>query len=41
MQNLVFETLDFADKSNQWIKVLGSTNSLNWGKCVIQPTISL
>ena len=33
MQSLVFKTLAFADQSNQWVKVLSSTISLNWGKC--------
>ena len=33
MQSLVFKTLVFAGESNQWVKVLSSTISLNWGKC--------
>ena len=34
MQKLVFKTLGFTDKYNQWVKVLGSTVSLNSGKCL-------
>ena len=27
------QNFSFADKSNQWVKVLGLAVSLNWGKC--------
>ena len=47
MQSLVFKTLAFADQSNQRVKVLGLTVSLNWGNCpkytkwcIIQHTVS-
>ena len=37
MQNLGSKTLAFADKLNQWPKVLGSAVSLKWVKCLNTP----
>ena len=33
MQSLMIKTLAFGDQSNQWVKVLRSAVSINWGKC--------
>ena len=33
MQSLVFKTLAFADRSNQSVKALSLSISVNWGKC--------